>query len=63
MGWNPCQKVFPKSGKRKNIFGGILARHKRFLKNLEDQKRAERDEMDMATMYEEQKLNRFRDQA
>ena len=43
--------------------GGILSRHKQFLKNLENQKRAERDDMDMATLYEEQKLNRFRDQA
>lgn len=62
-GWNPCQRVFPKSGKKKNILGGILSRHKQFLKNLENQKRAERDDMDMATLYEEQKLNRFRDQA
>ena len=40
-----------------------MARHKQFLKNLEDQKRAERDDMEMHTLYEEQKLNRFRDQA
>jgi len=34
-GWNPCEKVFVKSGKKKDIFSGVLARHKQFLKNLE----------------------------
>lgn len=47
MGWNPCQRIFPKSGKKKNVFNGILKRHRTFLRNLEDHKRAERDDVEM----------------
>jgi hypothetical protein len=40
-GWNPCEKVFPKSNKKKNLFANVLNRHKAFLKNLEVQKKIE----------------------
>jgi hypothetical protein len=38
IGWNPCERVFPKSKKKVNAFNGILNRHKQFLKNLESSK-------------------------
>lgn len=63
MGWNPCQRIFPKSGKKKNVFNGILKRHRDFLRNLAGQKRMERDDVEMQTMYEEEKVNRFKHQA
>ena len=35
VGWNPCQKVFPKTKKKSRMIDGVLGRHKLFLKNLE----------------------------
>ena len=35
IGWNPCPKVMPKSQKKRTMFGGVLSRHKMFIKNLE----------------------------
>jgi hypothetical protein len=40
-GWNPCERVFPKSNKKQNLFANVLNRHKAFLKNLEVQKKIE----------------------
>jgi len=44
MGWNPCEKVFPKAAKKKDLFAGVLQRHKDFLKNLAAQKKIEQEE-------------------
>jgi ubiquitin len=35
VGWNPCEKVFAKGKKKRDMFAGVLQRHKQFLKNLE----------------------------
>jgi hypothetical protein len=35
MGWNPCQKLFPKASKKRNVLKEILDRHKNYLSNLE----------------------------
>lgn len=40
-GWNPCQRIFPKSGKKRSMLSGVLQRHKNFIKNLEVQKAIE----------------------
>ena len=45
VGWNPCERVFPKSNKRKNQFTNVLNRHKAYLKNLEAQKQLEKENM------------------
>ena len=52
MGWNPCEKVFPKNSKKKDIFSGVLNRHKQFLKNLEAQKKIELEEMEGQKNFE-----------
>lgn len=38
VGWNPCQKLFPKSKKKNTKLTGVLNRHKQFLASLQAQK-------------------------
>ena len=44
IGWNPCERVFPKSSKKRNQFANVLNRHKAYLRGLEAQKAYEREE-------------------
>lgn len=55
MGWNPCERVYPKANKKKDIFSGVLNRHKQFLKNLEAQKKIEMEEMEEQKIFEVQR--------
>ena len=59
-GWNPCEKVYPKSLKKKNIFTGVLNRHKAFLKNLEIQKNLEKEGEQRMIQMEEDKIQNFK---
>lgn len=60
VGWNPCEKVYPKSGKKKNLFANVLNRHKAFLKNLETQKAIEKDDQAKIAEFEETKIQNFK---
>tara|TARA_B100000519_G_C13833233_1_gene245970 strand:- start:145 stop:468 length:324 start_codon:yes stop_codon:yes gene_type:complete len=44
MGWNPCQKLFPKSRKKKSGYNAVLERHRQYIRALEAQKNAERED-------------------
>lgn len=63
VGWNPCERIYPKSNKRPNIFKGILNRHKQFLSNLEAQKKFEREDMLYKIDQEEAKVSKFKSNA
>ena len=60
VGWNPCEKVYPKSNKKKNLFANVLNRHKAFLKNLETQKALESEEKAKIDEFEENKIQSFK---
>jgi hypothetical protein len=60
VGWNPCERVFPKSNKKRNLFNNVLTRHKAFLKNLETQKAMEREEKAKLDEFEEAKFHNFK---
>ena len=63
MGWNPCEKVFPKAAKKKDLFAGVLQRHKDFLKNLAAQKKIEQEEQEEQKVIEIEKTQKFKQQA
>lgn len=63
MGWNPCEKVFPRAKKKKDIFSGILNRHKEFLKNLEAQRKIEQQEIEEQKAFELERAQKFKQQA
>ena len=42
IGWNPAAKLLPRQTKKKADPNSILVRHKKFLKQLENQKNVER---------------------
>lgn len=52
--------MYPKSSKKKNLFANVLNRHKAFLKNLEEQKKVERDEKQLLVEFEETKIKDFK---
>ena len=63
VGWNPTAKVFPKSRKKKDLFKGVLNRHKQFIQNLQVQKQLEKEELENVKNLEMNKTQKFKDQA
>lgn len=63
MGWNPCQKLFPRSKKKNNGFVEVLNRHKTYLRQLEDHKNMERNQVEYLVKEEEDKKKTFMDKA
>lgn len=59
IGWNPTKKLFPKTSKKKIDPNNILFKHRRFLKNLEDQKIREKEDQDRAEYEKEEKKKKF----
>ena len=65
VGWNPTKKLAPKNiGKRKKIDpNNALLKHKKFLKNLEEQRVKDKDEKEIADAEKEEKVTKFKDNA
>lgn len=63
MGWNPCQKLFPKSRKQRNGFNNVLNRHKIYLKQLEEDRKYQKEQVDYIVRAEEERKKEFMDKA
>ena len=65
LGWNPTKKLVPRDVKRKKKIdpNNALLKHKRFLKNLEDQRLKEREEKEREEYEKEEKVYKFKEQA
>ena len=65
VGWNPTKKLVPRDVKRKKKIdpNNALLKHKRFLKNLEDQRLKEREEKEREEYEKEEKVYKFKEQA
>ena len=65
VGWNPTKKLVPRDVKRKKKIdpNNALLKHKRFLKNLEEQRVKEREEKQKEEYEKEEKVYKFKEQA
>ena len=59
VGWNPTKKFFPQATRKRMDPNNILLKHKRFLRQLEEQKMKEREEQDHHLNEKEEKKKRF----
>lgn len=62
-GWNPCQKLFPKAAKKRNVFKEILDRHKNYLRNLEADRKFIQEQQTQFIRDEEEKKRTFMEKA
>ena len=65
LGWNPTKKLAPRDIKRKKRVdpNNALIKHKRFLRNLEDQRNRDKEDKDREDHEKEEKVNKFKEQA
>lgn len=65
LGWNPTKKLAPRDLKRKKRVdpNNALLKHKRFLRNLEDQRIRDKEDKDREEFEKEEKVNKFKEQA
>jgi len=65
LGWNPTKKLAPRDAKRKKKVdpNNALLKHKRFLKNLEEQRFKEKEEKEREEFEKEEKVVKFKEQA
>ena len=65
IGWNPTKKLVPRDVKRKKKIdpNNALLKHKRFLKNLEEQRLKEREDKELEGYQKEDKVVKFKEQA
>ena len=65
LGWNPTKKLAPRDIKRKKRVdpNNALLKHKRFLRNLEEQRNRDKEDKDREEYEKEEKVNKFKEQA
>jgi hypothetical protein len=65
VGWNPTKKLVPRDVKRKKKIdpNNALLKHKRFLRNLEDQRMREKEEREREEYEKDEKVHKFKEQA
>jgi hypothetical protein len=63
VGWNPCPRTLPKTRKKPSMLAFTLARHREFLRNLEETKKREAEEMRLARQEEEAWTIKFKENA
>lgn len=63
IGWNPCQKVYPRSKKRNSGYNDVLNRHKAYLKKIEDDRKANLKILEQTIDFEENRFKEFREKA
>ena len=63
LGWNPCQKILPKSRKKLGSYHAVLKRHRAYLARLAEQKAIVAEEKEAERLFNEEKEAKFRDNA
>jgi hypothetical protein len=65
LGWNPTKKLAPRELKKKKRVdpNNALLKHKRFLRNLEEQRLRDKEDKDREEVEKEEKVNKFKEQA